>query len=218
MTTPPPPAAAVRDPAAASAAARDAARPARAVVARRFLVVGALILLDLWSKAAVFEWLQRLEAERALPLAPGLARPCYPLAGDWLAFMLTLNPGAAFGQFDQFPYLLIGGRIAAGLFLGWLVFRSRTGRPVFNTALLLVLAGALGNLYDNLLRSRNLVLDAEHLQRPFMPVRDFIDVYFGVWNWHFPTFNVADSCITVGAILLLGCGLFSRDESDAHAT
>jgi lipoprotein signal peptidase len=28
-------------------------------------------------------------------------------------------------------------------------------------------------------------------------------VYFGVWNYHFPTFNVADSCITVGAVLLL---------------
>ena len=34
-------------------------------------------------------------------------------------------------------------------------------------------------------------------------VRDFIDVYFGLWDWHFPTFNVADSCISVGAVLLL---------------
>lgn len=197
---------------------RAALKPSLAVVARRFLFVGALILLDLWSKAAVFEWLQRLDAEHSLPLAPGLARPCYPLAGDWLALMLQLNPGAAFGQFDEFPYLLIGGRVAAGLFLGWLVLRSRTGRPVFNLALVLVLAGALGNLYDNLLRTRNLVLDAEYLNRPFMPVRDFIDVYFSVWNWHFPTFNVADSCITVGAILLLGCGLFSREPSETAGT
>jgi len=214
-TTSTPPAAEL--PAAAATAPRAAERPSHAIVARRFLLVGALVLLDLWSKAAVFQWMQGLEAERALPLAPGLSRPCYPLAGEWLSFMLQLNPGAAFGQFDDIPYLLVGGRVAAGLFLGWLVFRSRTGRPIFNTALLLVLAGALGNLYDNLLRTRNLTLDAEFLHRPFMPVRDFIDVYFRVWNWHFPTFNVADSCITVGAILLLGCGLFSRDEPETQS-
>lgn len=167
---------------------RAALKPSLAVVARRFLFVGALILLDLWSKAAVFEWLQRLDAEHSLPLAPGLARPCYPLAGDWLALMLQLNPGAAFGQFDEFPYLLIGGRVAAGLFLGWLVLRSRTGRPVFNLALVLVLAGALGNLYDNFLRADR-------------SVRDFLH-FSGTWPlaWDFPAFNVADSCITVGAI------------------
>ena len=39
--------------------------------------------------------------------------------------------------------------------------------------------------------------------KPFYPVRDFIDVYFASWDWHFPTFNVADSCISVGAVLLL---------------
>ena len=43
--------------------------------------------------------------------------------------------------------------------------------------------------------------------RPFKPVRDFIDVYFTGWDWHFPTFNVADSCISVGAVLLLLSGL-----------
>jgi lipoprotein signal peptidase len=214
-TTSTPPAAEL--PAAVASAPRAHERPSHALVARRFLIVGALVLADLWSKAAVFQWMQGLEAERALPFAPGLSRPCYPLAGDWLSFMLTLNPGAAFGQFDDIPYLLVGGRIAAGLFLTWLVWRSRPGRPVFNTALLLVLAGALGNLYDNLLRTRNLVLDAEYMHRPFMPVRDFIDVYFSVWNWHFPTFNVADSCITVGAILLLACGLFTRDEDEPRA-
>ena len=37
---------------------------------------------------------------------------------------------------------------------------------------------------------------------PFGLVRDFIDVYFARWDWHFPTFNVADSAITVGIALL----------------
>jgi signal peptidase II len=106
------------------------------------------------------------------------------------------------------PWLLVSGRIGAALFLIWMIVKSPPGRAVFNTALLLVLAGALGNLYDNLFRARDLAKDAEHAFRDFGPVRDFIDVYFRVWDWHFPTFNVADSCITVGAVLLFACALF----------
>ena len=43
-------------------------------------------------------------------------------------------------------------------------------------------------------------------------MRDFIHVYFERWDYHFPTFNVADSCITVGAVLLILGGL--RAPSD----
>jgi signal peptidase II len=117
--------------------------------------------------------------------------------------MLSVNPGAAFGQLHTFPNLLIGGRIVAGLLLVWLLVRTPSGRPWLVTAFVLVLAGALGNLYDNLFRARDLALDRFYMENRFGPVRDFIDVYFGVWKYHFPTFNVADSCITVGAVLLL---------------
>jgi signal peptidase II len=50
----------------------------------------------------------------------------------------------------------------------------------------MILAGALGNLADRLLRGY---------------VIDFLDVY--VKRWHWPFFNVADSCITIGALLLI---------------
>jgi signal peptidase II len=49
---------------------------------------------------------------------------------------------------------------------------------------------------------------------PFGPVRDFIDVYFPVIDWHFPTFNFADSCITVGAIVLLLSGLAPKRAAE----
>jgi signal peptidase II len=52
-------------------------------------------------------------------------------------------------------------------------------------ALAMVVGGALGNLWDRLARGT---------------VTDFVDVYYGEWHW--ATFNVADSAITVGAILL----------------
>jgi signal peptidase II len=53
-------------------------------------------------------------------------------------------------------------------------------------ALTLILAGALGNLVDRLARGY---------------VVDFLDFYVGRWHW--PFFNVADSCITIGALLLV---------------
>ena len=74
---------------------------------------------------------------------------------------------------------------------------------------MLILSGALGNLYDNLFQP---IPAAEG--RPFGPVRDFIDVYFGIWDWHFPTFNVADSCISVGAVLLILSGFGAEAEEE----
>lgn len=186
------------------------ARPGIPALFRRLCWVVALVVLDLWSKAAVFAWIGRLrDAGELTPHECGLlSHPRYPISGDWLSFMLTLNPGAAFGQLGEYPYLLIGGRVLAVLFLGWLLLRTPASKPITVTALVLVLAGALGNLYDNLF------LDDPHDGHPFGKVRDFIDVYFGAFDWHFPTFNVADSCITVGAVLLLGTSLFGRESRD----
>ena len=196
------------------------ARPGVRAIAMRLSFVVAIIALDLWSKAAAFAWLERLKAADALVLDQcerGHER--YPLVGEWLTFMLSLNPGAAFGQLDSWPYLLVGGRIFAGLFLVWLLFRTPSGRPWLVAAFVLILGGALGNLYDNLLRARTLVDDRwySHAQYPFGPVRDFIDVYFAKWSWHFPTFNVADSCITIGAILLLATSLASGTDKRSKA-
>jgi signal peptidase II len=195
-----------REGALPGAAARGGARerPGAALLARRFGAVVLLVALDLWSKARVFAWL-----ESSAPLVPDacqLPHRRFLLVGEWLALMLSRNKGAAFGQLDSVPYLLVGGRVLAVLFLVYLILRAAPGRRVLNTALVLVLAGAAGNLVDNLLLPPP-PYDAEH---PFGYVRDFIDVYFVGWRWHFPTFNVADSCITVGAVLLLASG-FRRD-------
>jgi signal peptidase II len=80
------------------------------------------------------------------------------------------------------------------------------------SALVLILSGAAGNLYDNLFMAP---------RRPgarFGEVRDFLDVYFPVWDWHFPTFNVADACITVGAVLLIASSLLAPKPSEGPST
>ncbi|MDZ4772589.1 MAG: signal peptidase II [Planctomycetota bacterium] len=202
---------------AASASTPTVMRPNAQAIVTRFVFVLALIAMDLWSKSAVFAWMEAAETSGTLVVdACGHGHLRYPIFDGWFTFMLSLNPGAAFGQLDSFPRLLIGGRVLAGLLLVWLLVKTPRGRPWLVAAFVLVLAGALGNLYDNLLRARDLELDHWYRERPFGPVRDFIDVYFGVWRYHFPTFNVADSCITVGAVVLLATS-FRREKPPADA-
>ncbi len=172
------------------------------------VVVALLVALDLWSKSAVFTWFQDPEAQAALPRSER-GHPRFPILGEWLGFMLNLNYGAAFGKGGSMPWLLVGGRCVAAVFLSFLIYRTPTGQRVYLGALVLILSGALGNLYDNFTFAPASNLPGVQEGRPFGPVRDFIDVYFYGWDWHFPTFNVADSCITVGAILLLLSGVGS---------
>lgn len=175
---------------------------------RRFAVVGVLVALDLWTKALVFGWLD--------PSTPGARYDLhghlrYPLVEPWLGWMLSCNPGAAFGQFGDWPYLLVFGRALAICVLFVLVWRADARHRVATAAMVLVLAGAAGNLADNL------GLGCEEPGHPFRLVRDFIDVWFRSdalgWDWHFPTFNVADSCITVGAVAWILAGLLGGEHA-----
>jgi signal peptidase II len=62
----------------------------------------------------------------------------------------------------------------------------------------LIIGGALGNLIDRLIHGQ---------------VTDFIQVYWHAWS--FPAFNIADSAITVGAVLLIAFGLFGKQTSQS---
>lgn len=175
---------------------------------RRAVVAVALVALDLWSKAAVFAWLTPRPDGVGAYDTHGHWR--HTLLGEWLGFYLIRNPGMAWG-FDKLPpWLLVGGRAIAVLFLLWLVATTPRTRRVLAWSLTLILAGAVGNLYDNLFL-------APPEGRSFGEVRDFIDVYFSTFDWHFPTFNIADACISVGAVLLLGASLFTREADAASA-
>lgn len=111
----------------------------------------------------------------------------------WLRIVHTENPGAAFGFLAEGnPFLrsaVLIGVSALVLVLVASALWSRAGS--FNgigtrLALALILGGAIGNLYDRIMRGT---------------VTDFVEVYHG--GWSFPAFNIADSAITVGAILLM---------------
>ncbi len=116
----------------------------------------------------------------------------------------TRNTGIAFSLFSDAPPFvkdlvlpaLSAVAVAAILLLIW---REQESSVWGNLALTAILAGAAGNLYDRL---------------AYGYVVDFLDVYIGDWHW--PAFNVADSCITVGAIVLL-LGSFTRQPAETGA-
>jgi signal peptidase II len=107
----------------------------------------------------------------------------------FLNLVLVYNKGAAFSMLADAPGwqtpLLIAFALAASAIVGTLIVRNPQKR-LFCLGLALILGGALGNLIDRL---------------RFGQVVDFLDVH--AMGWHWPAFNVADSAITVGAVLLI---------------
>ena len=116
--------------------------------------------------------------------------------------VLAFNKGAAFSLLAQAPGwqtpVLVAIALAAAAILSALIVRNLHKR-LLCTGLALVLGGALGNLVDRLRLGH---------------VVDFIDLHAAGWHW--PAFNVADSGITVGALLLILDG-FAQHEKRASA-
>ena len=108
--------------------------------------------------------------------------------GNFLRWTLVYNPGAAFGLHvgPQSRWIFTALTVVALVILGRLYLATRAGDGLRVLALALVCAGAVGNLLDRL--------------RSPLGVVDFIDVGFGDARW--PTFNVADMAVSVGAVLL----------------
>ena len=111
-----------------------------------------------------------------------------PVVGEWLQLRLVYNPGAAFGLYlgSYSRWIFMALTLFALVVLYQLYRSTRQGDTPRVLALALVCAGALGNLVDRV-RSPNGVVD-------------FIDVGVGDMRW--PTFNVADMGVSVGAFLL----------------
>ncbi|HWT97818.1 MAG TPA: signal peptidase II [Terriglobales bacterium] len=91
------------------------------------------------------------------------------------------------------PWILSG--VAIAISLGLAVWLTRVSQLVTAIGIGLVIGGALGNVIDRI---------------RFGAVFDFLDFYVGTYHW--PAFNVADSCICVGVVLLLWDGLFHGQE------
>ncbi|MFC9895558.1 signal peptidase II [Nocardia sp. NPDC127579] len=121
-------------------------------------------------------------------LTPG--DPIY-LIGDWARLSLVRNPGAAFSMATGMTWLLT--LVAAGVVIG-VIRIGRTLRSLWwAIGLGMVLGGALGNLIDRLFRAPG-------------PLQGHVVDFVAIGWW--PVFNVADSAIVCGAILLVALTVF----------
>ena len=104
----------------------------------------------------------------------------------------VLNTGAAFSLFEgarspeTVRWVLIGFSVFAAAIVGGLLVNTGRRWSFQSVAFALILGGAVGNLYDRV-RLKHVI--------------DFLEVHLG--SYHYPDFNIADSCIVVGACLLL---------------
>jgi len=144
------------------------------------------LALDLWTKKAIFNWLGPMKT--------------YPLINGFLRLIRAENNGAAFNLFAGKPYFLAAVSLIAivGIFVVFLL--SGGMHKLVHIALGLFAAGVCGNLYDRLFNGG--------------VVRDFIDVYRGDYHW--PTFNVADSLLCIGVGLLIISTFFTEKPAQKH--
>lgn len=116
----------------------------------------------------------------------------HSIVGDYVRFTLAYNPGAAFSMsLGAYSRVIFGAFALVALFVLWRLYKMtgagvRAGDQWRIAALGLAWGGAAGNLIDRFRSPQGVV--------------DFIDIGYG--NVRFWTFNVADSAVTIGAILL----------------
>jgi signal peptidase II len=154
------------------------------------LAISALIIaLDRWTKI----WVQHHIAEGDE----------IPVIKNYFSISHVLNPGAAFSLFTDSPspnrtrWLLTAFSILAAIIVFGLIFKMGRRFTATTIALALILGGALGNVWDRI---------------RYGVVTDFLEVFlrWGHWSYHWPDFNIADSAIVCGGILIMFDALMPR--------
>jgi signal peptidase II len=153
-----------------------------------FLTALVVLLLD-----RVTKWMVEghIELHDTIQVIPGFFRLTH-----------VQNRGAAFGLFAESPSewkvgVLVLFSVIALVVVSALLWRNSHALTMTGSALALILGGAIGNLWDRLLSGH---------------VVDFLDFY--VDSYHWPAFNVADSAIVIGAVLLVAEILFKPSTEE----
>jgi len=146
---------------------------------RSIAIIAAVVLIDRITKLYIR---MRVSPWDVHPVIPG-----------FFNIIHTENPGAAFGMFAEGSsqwrsFLLIGVTLGVMAVIAWMLFRPARAAEseLLRAGFALVLGGALGNFIDRASRGT---------------VTDFLQFFFG--SYEFPSFNAADSAITIGAALLI---------------
>ena len=154
------------------------------------LGAAAVIVLDQITKSAI--------------TARFVLHESYPIINGLFNLVYLMNPGAAFGflanMSETFRYVFFTGiTVMVILLIIYYIVKSKPQNMLMVISLTLIFAGAVGNLIDRI---------------RFGSVVDFLDVYIGTAHW--PAFNVADSAISVGAVLMILEMIMNREK--AHSS
>lgn len=159
------------------------------------LLISALIIaFDRWTKI----WVEHHVTEGdAITLIP-----------RYFSITHVLNPGAAFSLFTNTStpgrtrWMLTWFSIIAAVIVFVLLLKIGRRFTATTIALALILGGAIGNVWDRVCHG---------------VVTDFLEVYlrFGSWSYHWPDFNVADSAIVCGGILILLDSIFAEKTASS---
>ncbi len=149
-----------------------------------FLFILSLLAADQLTKAIVAQKIPFLNSKSIIP--------------GFFNLTHIRNRGAIFGFFSQsgsqFLYVILTlASLAALAFVIFYFFKTPTSERLTIISLSLILAGALGNLIDRIFRGY---------------VIDFLDFY--VKKWHWPSFNIADASITIGAFFIIFIFFFKK--------
>lgn len=152
-----------------------------------WLVVALVVaLIDQWSKVAVVKHFVFEGSSQEVT--------------SFFNLVLAYNPGAAFsflaeaGGWQRWFFGAIA--VVASVVLTIWIYKSATQKPLEAFALSFILGGALGNLYDRIFLGH---------------VVDFIEVHYQSQHY-FPAFNLADSAITLGAMVLIYDMIFGKEK------
>lgn len=142
-----------------------------------FATVAVVILFDFITKAYISSTMSLHES--------------FVVVGGFLNITYVRNPGAAFSFLADAPAVFrsiffMSVTVLAIVLVLYYIAKSKIEEPLMIFSLSLILSGAMGNLIDRV---------------RFGEVVDFIDVYISSYHW--PAFNVADSAITVGAVVMI---------------
>jgi signal peptidase II len=163
---------------------------------RWLLLTLVVVLLDRASKG----WIE----SRPLSYFPHVVIPNY------FSIIFSRNPGIAFSFFSNASgmgtrILLIVGSLLIIALIAWLLVAGRDASAVNAAGLALLLGGAAGNLTDRIVHGA--VTDFLQVWLRFLPLP-----IFNPW----PTFNVADAAVTIGALLLIFDVLFHPQPKNPH--
>jgi signal peptidase II len=154
-----------------------------------FLIAAAVLLLDRLAKWSVAS---NIPLHNSVTVIPG----CFHLTH-------VENTGAAFGLFAESTAqwkigALVSFSVIALMVVSALLWKHSHALSTTTIGLSLILGGATGNLWDRMLTGH---------------VVDFLDFYVGSYHW--PAFNVADSAIVIGAVLLVSEIVFAKSGNEA---